>query len=176
MQVCSPVGAQTRLQPHTDADVQVNLAPLAAQLEALRLTPPAQISPALDDLYALLGRPVDPSATAEAEALMAEVVGAGTPSPFLRRAYDLHWLAIVLPCSGSQRFCAMAIRDVHCMRCDAAGSDGAGDQDAFSAMHSGDGAASTNDEGMTDVAEAPQDGDHVYDGNCRPFFILFRVS
>ena len=62
------------------ASVQVNLAPLAAHLEALRLMPAAQISPALDDLYALLGRPVDPAAAGEAEALVAEVLGASPPA------------------------------------------------------------------------------------------------
>jgi len=56
--------------------VQVNLAPLATQLEALRLTPPAQISPALDDLYVLLGQPPDPAAVGQADALLAEVLGA----------------------------------------------------------------------------------------------------
>ena len=54
----------------------MNLAPLATQLEALRLTPPAQISPALDDLYALLGQPPDPAAVSQADALVAEVLGA----------------------------------------------------------------------------------------------------
>ena len=54
---------------------QVDLAPLAAQLDALRRTPPAQISPALDHLYALLGRPVDPAADTAAEALVAQALG-----------------------------------------------------------------------------------------------------
>ena len=59
-----------------EGSVQVNLAPLATQLETLRLTPPAQISPALDDLYVLLGQPVDPAAAGQAEALVAQVLGA----------------------------------------------------------------------------------------------------
>ena len=54
---------------------QVNLAPLAAQLETVRRTPLAPISPALDHLYALLGRPIDPAADAAAEALMRQALG-----------------------------------------------------------------------------------------------------
>ena len=66
----------TCMQSSHAAPAQVNLAPLSAQLKALEVTPPAQISPALDDLYALLGRPVDAAAAGEAEALVLEVLGA----------------------------------------------------------------------------------------------------
>ncbi len=69
----------------------MNLAPLAAQLEALRRTPLAQISPALDHLYALLGRPVEPAADAAAEALVRQALG-GIPSPSLVISFLPSWL------------------------------------------------------------------------------------
>ncbi|KAK9819705.1 hypothetical protein WJX72_001485 [[Myrmecia] bisecta] len=68
-------------------DVQVDLSSLQAQLDiAMQTCAGGDISPSINELYSLLGAPVDPNAGADAARLVAEVAGSAPSTSYSRAA------------------------------------------------------------------------------------------